>query len=269
MAILACSETTYLSRKMIPWSTYFGVPFTDLYCKIYYYTLVTQYQFHAFIVQLLSIERAIAVAMPFRAARLLSMKRSVVALSCTFIFSSFAAFDYPMYAVSKYGQCLIRARIPVLDGIHLKDNILYVYLPFAVLISCNTIIVTNMVKSAKSRERMGGTREQRGAQIAKDRQISIICLLISVLFLLLNAPLYIWVIFNERVLILPGWEYRRTCEEAKFILIGSGVISFLIDLNACQNGYLYCLSSSSFRADVKKSIFRLGNTMKRCFALKR
>jgi hypothetical protein len=264
MAVLACSETFFLSRKKIDWTIYFGFTLTDLYCQLTNYLMALQSYFHVYILLLLSIERAIAVTMPLRAVRLFSVKKGVVALSCILVFSAVATFD-SIYTIASIDDHYCIYSGPLMDIIHwiyVKDDTLFLYVPFFVLVICNMTIIISLGRSTKSRQQMGGTREQGGAQIAKDRHITIICLLVSFMHVVLISPSFIWLELDASD--VNGWEYKWTCEHTISIFILHWFFVFVFNLNPCLNGYLYCLSSASFRAEVKKTIVVTGRTMKNC-----
>jgi hypothetical protein len=261
MMVLAVSETLQQTIKLHSVAISM-LEVNDLYCKLMGYMGNIQLHFNIYIVVLLSVERVIAVTMPIKAAMILSVRRSVVALACLVVFCVLATCYTPIYIASIKGsdeRCYYMTSLSgaqSLVAIHIWTNIMLVYCPFFILIVCNTTIIFTMVRTNKSRRKIARNLEQRRTQMAKDRQITTICLSVSFMFLILCAPYMIWDMFRDDNLLIWGWQYEWTCEHAVLILIVNEFLLSLYFLNNCVNGYLYCLSSSTFRANVKHTILK-------------
>ena len=132
--------------------------------------------------------------------------------------------------------------------------VLNAVIPFTMLIHMNFVIVRAVRKSRKmfrsnseitSRGRAQGLDTRESTMKNTEKQLTIMLLLVTILFLVLLCPTYfrfIYLVFAK----------RDTPREYANSLLLSEITGKLFGLNSKINFFLYCISGQKFRNDLKE-----------------
>ena len=120
------------------------------------------------------------------------------------------------------------------------DAIVNVYLPFALMFLCSTIIFLNVLRT------MGNAHNSNKRLVA--RNLSIMLLSINAMFVLLTAPIVFYLMFEKRTL-TPRINLCDMKIKAKYKMIK---LFFIILMNANHTGNIlvYCLTGTEFRTQL-------------------
>ena len=141
-------------------------------------------------------------------------------------------------------------------------------IPFSMLIYMNSVIVKTVRRSKKlfgskdtttttecSINKINKVRETNQNRFKNvERQLTIMLLLVTTLFLILLIPTYIRFIYTSFV---KGTTPSRFAGHELFTRVSHN----LYTTNSCINFFLYCISGKKFRNDLKKILCSAGNSM--------
>lgn len=120
------------------------------------------------------------------------------------------------------------------------DGVVNVYLPFALMFLCSTIIFLNVLRT------MGNANNSKKRLVA--RNLSTMLLSINTMFVFLTAPIVIYLMFEKQLLSSNSSECHIRVK-AKFKMIK---LFFIILMNANHTGNIlvYCLTGTEFRTQL-------------------
>ena len=235
-----------------------------------------------YIVMAMTFDRLVAVRWPLKAVTWCSMKRAKV--TSAIIILSCYVFRLPYIL---WTDTVPPAKCAAFQGEQSKIELVYYYvnllvgcyIPFCFLLACNvTIIITlnrrgkyfekdrgsdssNIATSQQTLEnittttaRSTGTTMRKPEVSTTDKQqksqlsLSIMLLMVSFTFLLFTSPLYIF------YLIYAFRSYLDSPETYAIFNLAMVNVYNIFQLNHCVNFYLYCLSGTKFRRDLKETM---------------
>ena len=216
----------------------------DLYssatCNISLYLNYTVNLWAAWILVDLTAQRALVVALPLKARFLTTRKIKWITLLVTLVI--LGGMNIPILfssvVVVPMEEC--QSNHYVNKVLPMLDLAIGVALPFIILFITNSIIIHKMVHSSKVSQ-----FHQRNQVISS----SVILVVISVAFLVLNLPVAMFILLNN----LEAFAFYAEAHEdwdviKNFILSMTMLLQYL---NSVINFFLYCLSGATFRRELK------------------
>lgn len=232
----------------------------DVGCKV---TVFACYYFRAVAVNILvimTIERSLIVMFPLKLQSKVSAKSaaSLIALTAFFFFCFHSPlFDYVFELHTNIVQCAINRP----DWWATFDLVTTTMLPCCLLFCCNGIIIGRMRNVANMQEKMTNDSSKQSRARKQFVQITIQTLTVSISFLFLTMPLFIYMVPNSpiypttfRKWVEPGEE---ACYWEEMAFIYAEVAYMLFQLNHSVNGFLYGLFSRMFRQELARNILRI------------
>lgn len=248
VGVLAVADTLGISVKFTYTKlTFNGVPLGDVGCQTFNFLVSYCVDYANWVVVLMTLERFVAVWYPLQVLRILTMRRvrmSYCILAIILLPSSLCTFwmyqqiDYPGYGTICYYKPDIASFVATWDKI---EFCIYVAIPCVLLIIINSLLIYALkVSSASQRSALGSNAQKKDRKLL-ERQMTVMLVSASVVFILLMFPVGIF------YLVRPSWNYRKTeSSKATYYLIRS-VVHFLADLNHAVNFFVYFLSGTKFR----------------------
>ena len=124
------------------------------------------------------------------------------------------------------------------------DMALSAFVPFAILLGCNTLIILKMGRRHKHRLNSQQVKDS-GQSTKKIRGMNIMLLVTSFAFLLLQMPLFIYLIGEAY------WKAGKSAAIVAKVELGRAIVDILYYSTYAINFLLYCISGPSFRKEVK------------------
>ena len=268
-----------------------GRTFYDIECKILIWMLDTFQQYGVLLILSVTLDRLVAVRFPFNAADWCRAKRAKIVSACVFVVVAVYSLPHLLFNYAdEQLVCMLCSFDNILCVIHLWVTASIAFaIPFVLLLSMNVVIICSVRNSMKyqsksSAESCGGptttdksedfdTSSQSVASVSqservkarrqnkqlspKDRNLIAMLLLVSFMFLLLNAPRFM------RIIIFATVQFEPTPERIALNILAWHVTNKLYFTNNACNFFLYCVSGTKFRRDFK-ALFR-ENVCRCCF----
>ena len=255
-----------------------------LLCKVTFYCLFTSSQCGVLIILAFLMERVIAVRKPMKAAIILSPKRALI---ISFIIVAFASlFNIPFIFVASIVKVMETVRCaPDTPGklgyvIHSMVGLLINgVLPLVIILVVNLMILYT-IKSSKAafgkrkktkeyhtqaRERItsvSGTKDilemtddttvtsgelsvVSRSRSQRERQLTVMTVAMTLAFLLCTMPMHVFGVVWTNI------EYQRSVRMQIMFELTGCIVQSLVTLNCAINFYLYILTGSKFRSDLK------------------
>ena len=206
----------------------------------------------------MTLDKYIAIKWPHRAATFSTSRRArIIALG---LYTAVFIYNIPHFFLSSIigDQCV---------GYAIKSQITSVYswfsfvlnaiIPFTLLIYMNFVIlktVRNSRKSFRDKHRTTGMNAREKTMKNAENQLTIMLLLVTTLFLILLFPAYF------RFIYVAVAKRDTPRHYARLLLVGQ-VTGKLYPTNSGINFFLYCVSGTKFRNDLKE-ILRCSSTTK-------
>ncbi len=248
---------------------------SNIACKLHVFLTYWISDFSAWVLVTLAIERWTGVHFPYRVKVLFTKKIAIWSLVLIAIF--LGAVNAPLLVfislstntednsngISLNNQCKPTNQTFGKDIWPWVDFCMYTIIPFFIILICNITIVWKLIQASYNRKTMmngtacrNGNKKHRPSQHSKHgkqvRMSGLTALLIgtSLEFLLLNAPLGIYLILEEYMLAPYGpW----TSDDAIANMDLYGIISIILSYSSnATNVFIYCLSGSRFRRELKE-----------------
>ena len=224
-------------------------------CKIIDFLGLFTLQNSTFQIVAMTVDKYIAIKRPHREATYSTARRAkmiTVGLSlCTLCYNG------PHLFLSRVigGQCIAYSMDKILTRVYSWISfVLNAIIPFTLLIHMNYVIVKTVRKSRKmfrENDTTTGTAKNKGMEARQksmkiaEKQLTIMLLLVTTLFLILLCPTYI------RFIYLSFIQMDTPLKYANFMFFFQ--ISFkLYATNSGINFLLYCISGKKFRSDLKE-----------------
>lgn len=225
---------------------------TTWQCKLNIYLKYLLADFPVWVLVLISLERAVGVAVPHRARLIITKLR--LAASMVFIFLFLAAYNVPMIISATSGNVTKNMTAVLNKCTYSREHItlvfyvvpwmdltMYALLPLGIMSVCSSVIIIIMVR----RKRNTVVKRSRNVDAnALTATLLIVCLV----FMLLTLP---HAIFSISALLLHS--HRRTIDVQTWHLL-AGVLRYV---NNAINFFLYCLSGQPFRTELWRLFCRL------------
>ena len=207
----------------------------------------------------MTLQRAASVLWPHRVNIMFTLKKAkrytVGIVSIVFLLNShffYGAVLAPSYNGSQYYTCLYPTLAPEYNFFRdfiwtWIDALLFSLLPFAILISSNSVLIWKVSDSVrKARATVAsGQSDQLSSRTKKVSSLTVTLIVVSVVFFLLTGPMSLYLIIAPLVI-----DAEKQSEKESVII---DLIYWLLNLmwysNSAVNFYLYCLTGTKFRAD--------------------
>lgn len=115
------------------------------------------------------------------------------------------------------------------------DGFYYAILPCALILVGNALIITNIKRAMKAQRHLTNSFDQGGRHAHDQRQITLMLVIVSVTFLLLNLPLAIFYIIK------PYWTFPKPSYDEVKYMFSFRFTHAMADSNHAINFYLYFL----------------------------
>ncbi|CAH1795610.1 unnamed protein product [Owenia fusiformis] len=221
-------------------------------CKIHTFLTYTCTQYSSWILVALTFERFVTVYFPLRSKTLCTRKTSISSLAVFLgLIISLNLHFYWTVNIGKYGcdvydHSLFRFMGLIWPWI---DLCVTSFLPFIIMLVCNTTIIICLVKERNKRLHLTKLSEQTTNNLRKTTGATIMFITVTFTFLVLTCPLAIYLTF---------WKYwsKGATPHTKAVLdLAWAIINMLQYTNNGINFYLYCLSGPRFRGELKQLCF--------------
>ena len=245
---VALSETLYviIAFPLVIISDIFGyesVELTNITCQLWDFTMFIPKDVAAWMLCLVTVERLIGVTLPHKVKTIVTKKRAsyvVAAVTALMVFKNSISFvmdeSYYNTLLKNYYCRVARVDNPTLqklfDAYLIIDMVVYSLGPFFIILISNVVIITTLVRARRSQEQM-----TQGSAGGSSNNMTMLLLTVSITYIILTLPICVPFLMRQRSFIFT---------ETMF-LIGT----FSQNLNHCINFYLYLLSGSQFRAELK------------------
>ena len=287
LGCLAISDNCVLLSAGYYWGTVelHGRLPRDDECRILIWILETFQSNGVLLILGVTLDRLVAVCFPLKAAAWCRARRAKVVSAS--VFAVVAVYNIPHLVLNHADErfvCMLCRFDNILCVIHLWVTTLITFaIPLVLLLAANTVIILAVRNSLKykhssssgssddtqtdslselkhiSQRRAKRSRAKYSKHVElslKDRNLIVMLLLVSFMFLLLNAPRFI------RIIIFATVQFDMTPERVAMNTLAWHVTNKLYFTNNACNFVLYCLSGSKFRRDFTK-LFR-DNVWRHC-----
>ena len=227
-------------------ANYSIIAYNDATCKLFAFSYFSLRSLSSWMLVLIGVERALGVSLPHRARILCTLKRfriavaavgvSIVVLYCPLIRST---MQFTLVDEGSTGACLLQAEIPNYSVVVFPymEILVSSVLPFAAILSCNTIIILALLRSLRMRQTSSGSGETSSSNGAVAMLLTV-----SFVFILLRIPYCVYFFLELHYRPWPQGEiYQIT------MLLGT-VASACDGMNHSLNIFLYCVCGNKFRS---------------------
>ena len=224
-------------------------------CKLHAFVALFALQNCTFLVVAMTIDKYIAIKWPHRAAIYSTPRRAKMIAGSVYICAGI--YNIPHFFLSNVlsDQCVAYSISSILSRVYSWFSfVLNAIIPCTMLIHMNYIIVKAVRNShafikatdeptEKGRDQGMDTRKNK--MKSTEKQLVIMLLLVTILFLILLCPTYfrfIYLVFAKRD---TPFKYAQS-------LLFSEITAKLYNSNSGINFFLYCISGQKFRNDMKE-----------------
>ena len=226
---------------------------SDAGCKIHVFLVYFFTQFSAWILSYLTIKRFIAVWFPFKAkvfctpkkgtAALVAIGVSLLAINAHF-FWTMGLISFPLGPNEEKHLCGISDPEYLIFHSYIwpwVDAALSSYIPFIVMIVCNSLIIAKLLQSKMNKKKTGG-------QSSRTHMKTMAAMLLSITFsfLILTTPISI---YEAGSYLWWSEEIYKPCNN---LILFWPIVNLLFYLNNAINFLCYCVSWPSFRREVMR-----------------
>ncbi|XP_074657394.1 uncharacterized protein LOC141910601 [Tubulanus polymorphus] len=255
---LALTETCWLFYKLLTEfePMYSALRETDSACKFSQIFLQFLEMNSVYILLGMTAERMYVVVAPLKAASTLSMKKSMIITSAITV--CILIFSLPLVSVFSY-RGNDHLGIPIceatdfyfswtgVDAYFYLQMALTTFLPIVLLFAMNFVIIFKIQQHSREQATMMTTEGAAGKKSPnrQERQITIMLVTASVVFLVLSLPFAIVSAARNSLNL-----YVCAQEESYAIMLVVGYVTR--NFSHAVNAYIYCLSSRAFRTQLLK-----------------
>ncbi|KAL8602132.1 hypothetical protein ACOMHN_007401 [Nucella lapillus] len=246
VALLALADTGALGVKLLFHQLVTHGALTPASCLLL--PLPTLFGCYAnWVLILISLERFVAVCLPFKKQRLFSRRRivvSVVGLTVALLTVFAPAFFFYHDAHRSGKKCVVRGSMQVFkDGVWDAGLLasLYFFLPFFLVAILTAFIIRRLqtIRQRRQRVQSGG---RSGRESSPEHAVSVMLVSASLLFLLLVLPACLY------HLVLQRRFNMHVLKERAAAYLFYQIITVLSDTTHAVNFFVYFLSAAKFRA---------------------
>ena len=249
MLCLAIIDTVAIILKMV----YFQLTAHDLQmgargCQLIFLFGTVSQQLSNWILVAMTLERFIAIWFPFKVKTFCNKRNAIISIVFMLVFFVLANLQFVFTFDEVYDPFVKYDCRPKEE--HAKfvqyvwywiDGVMYAFLPITLIIVFNGLIIHAVRKSGKEQRDLTNRAINMSEKLTQQRQLTVMLLTISLVFVLLILPNCIFFIVRTY------WSWRETMQGiAQYYLVYQTVF-LLSDLNHAVNFYLYCLSGRKFR----------------------
>ena len=217
------------------------------------------------IIMAVTVERFIVVCYPFKANQMCNVPRAkkVILGLVLLMFGINLHFLWTVESVEEVidGRNVVYCRAVepystlVNEAWPWVDACIYSFLPFVFIIILNIMIIKQVVKAHRTRERMQSVSERQKLegrrQNTEGTKLTIMLLTVSFSFLLTTLPM------NVSLIVTTFWNQvlNDPHKVARFTLVKS-ITELLMYLNHSMNFFLYCATGKKFRQQIVRLLCR-------------
>ena len=263
MAALSINDSAMMAVAFHLWlmSVTSKVQPTSVSCWLTPYLSTVVLQNSTFQILAMTIDKYIAIKWPHKAALYSTPGRAKFILFGIFIFVAIYNIPHIVFEVVLNGRCYAYSIKHIAAKVHSwLSFVLNEVIPFSTLIYMNFVIVKTVRRSRTlfgnndtitttdcSTNKINKTMETKQQNSFKnvERQLTIMLLLVTTLFLILLIPTYIRFIYTSFV---KATTPSRFAGHELFTRVSHN----LYTTNSCINFFLYCISGKKFRNDLKE-----------------
>ena len=259
MVCLAISDNLYLLTgvALVPFMTFLGL--NDLYittvhisgCVLYLFVSYFSAQMSSWMVTAVTMERVGVVAVPHKSKTIFTTRKSYIVIAVIivllFILNGHILFAYELVVFDSGSKaCLPKPKFEYFSSNVWPwlDAMMYTFLPFGIILICNIIIISLVLKSLRERQAMTSVNKE-SKQDSETNRMTQMLLVISFFFILTTTPISMYLLFSD-----PNDPDRFSENSIAFI-----IVNFTASLNHSCNFIMYSLSGPTFRAELKRPIF--------------
>ncbi|KAI8796549.1 G-protein coupled receptor isoform X2 [Biomphalaria glabrata] len=255
VAILAVTDTMAIVLKLLyqefsARGLYVSLPFhTIIFFLMEFFTTYANW-----VVVAMTAERFLAVCFPLRVGRMYTRRKAIVVLAgLALITASINIFHFWAWEeLCEDGFWYYKLKDEYIDVVHGAFYYITgthsILLPCALIFTGNALIILSIRQARAVQRHLTNSVEQGGRKAKDQRQITVMLVVVSIVFLLLNTPNAFLYFFKKY------WEYELWSYSHAEYFFTARFIHLLLDANHAVNFYLYFLSMSSFRRRFLDSI---------------
>lgn len=263
MAILAISDTVILYvdclRKWV--FIVYGEDAWNLNtaaCRICYYLSYSSFHYSVWIIVAMTMERFFAIRYPLKFLTVGSVKKTKIACLVILILVLLlnCIFTWSIKLDSK-GHC-----VPEADYYDFHSNVVpwidavfYSFLPFAILITFNVLIICSFRKAKQRQKTLHGgnipNKSTTHPRTSINHRMTAMLLSVTFSFIILTAPKAILLSIRHEVFKFLKYELLDLPEIALYSLI-SRIADLCIYTNHAINILLYCVTGQRFRKEMRQ-----------------
>ncbi len=215
-------------------------------CKVFHTGKWVCAEFSAWILCIIAIQRCILITFPYKAKVLITMIRikwSVFLLAVVALLLNIPIMIFMDVTTNHRCRLLLSSNTrKILSWVFIT---LYSFVPFAILIVCNVIIIYQVDNANQTRQNMNARHS--GITQSESSNITAILLTISFAYLILGSP---------NAILFGYWnlnQYIIKNNRQTFILLKllNEVFQMLMYVNHSLNLLFYCISGTRFRHELK------------------
>lgn len=242
MAILALTDTLAIASKVVYWQvSNHHLRLTAPGCAIIMFIQQFSTTYANWVVVAMTTERFLAVWFPLRVGRIYTRRKAFIVLACLALATS-AVYVFFFWAWNEhyelnYGYwCEINPEYVVtfLTWFYWVEGFYSAVLPCLFILIGNVLIITNIRRARKAQRHLTNAFDQGGRKSRDQRQITVMLIVVSLVFLLLNLPGAVLYFATN------SWVRSAPYEKVKYMFT-SRLIHLLADANHAVNFYLYFL----------------------------
>ena len=287
MGALAVLDNGALLTLAFLWTVteFVAYPWSPAGCRIWVFIVFITTGGSAITISLVTLDRCIAVRFPLRSLVFCTPRRARVTLTMTLV--CLGVFYIPLAIMSEAPDGKVCAAFAAGDenspGLRVASialswvNLIVVsILPFILILTMNILIIKavrersvfvarfNNMASYSTQVAYGSTLQNvreavRTQQVSRNRQIRVMLLTVSFAYLIITFPI------SVRVVVYNFVDYKRSAGAYGVFVLLYNVLNILLYSNNAINFYLYCITGSKFRQDLKnlfvkkKEIYEIRN----------
>ena len=223
-------------------------PFVSIHCKWNMFMGFGFSMIGSLVIVAMTFDKFFAIRFPHKSASFNTAKRAKIVIAIVFVFS--IIYNLPQFYVTMLidGHCMPYARQDIYNQMYIFVSFIFNGVAiFSALIIMNGFIIPAVRGRKKILQNMRDTEAKQ--QASNERQITIMLLMVSFLYILLIGPEFIHFVY---FLIVPPDRDPLTYANFTF---SYNINQKMFYTNNCINFFLYCLSGQKFRNDFL-SLFR-------------
>ena len=254
---LAMADLCFLfARPFALWvDMIIGFPVSSLHdaiCKLGNFAMNASAGISAWIVVVMTTQRALSVVWPHRVNALCTQSRSwkmilvIVVLFCL----TYSHMLYGFRVVGTYyRRCSVISRsyeLFILNVWPKIDMFIFSVVPFVCLSISNSVLIVKLRASVKSvSDQLATSDIQQASRVTSANSVTLTAIIVSLTFVFLTLPLALY----NTVIFAIGRSH--TSETRDLLIFIGNIVYYLGDINFCINFYLYCLTGKKFRNEFK------------------